>query len=193
MEEKKVSKCPSCGSKLDENVKFCPYCGSSVSTQTSPANKSQNMQQINGQTQNGQPFVYFNVPEQNLNTGANTVAMQNTKKKTGVFVAGIVCFFIGLIFLLAYGMLYAQMISAINSNNGWEVLGFILYLITFGWISIIPAAALHIASLCCSISSVKSSSKTYRVFSIIIMVLSIISLVALLVSIVLAQLGVFNS
>ena len=193
MEKEKEKKCPSCGSKIDSGVKFCPYCGAEVKEEAqSNTQPKQSMQQTNGQTQDGQPFVYFNVPPENVNIGANTLASKD-KKHTGAFVASIVCFSIGLLFLLFYGLLYGQMIASISSGDGWAFFAFFLYLVTFGWISIIPALALNIASLSCAIVCLKSTSKTYKVFGIIIMALSIIALVALLVSIILPQLGIFNS
>ena len=189
MEKTKQKKCPSCGASVDENVKFCQHCGTKL-VEDAPQNKEP-VQQVNAQTQNGQPFVYFNVPPQNQNTGANTVAAQS-KKKTGAFVASLVCFFIGLLFVGFYAMFFGQMIAAINSGDGWAFLAFFFYLVTIGWISIIPAVALNIASLACSIACLKSSSKTQKVFGIIILIFSIIILVGILASIVLAQLGVYH-
>ena len=190
MENEKKLKCPSCGSEIEANVKFCPYCGTTIGEKNdAPAQPA--LQQANGQTQDGQPFVYFNVPPQNT-VKANTIAATKNSKHTGAFVASLICFFIGLLFVGMYAILYGNMFASSDESVALFFL-FLLYLITFGWISIIPAVALHIASLCCAIVCLKSTSKTYKVFGIIIMTLSIISLVAVLASIVLPQMGLWTT
>lgn len=106
----------------------------------------------------------------------------NKSIKKGPFIASLICFVLGIMFTIVYALHYTDILTSATSNiNTFGLV--ILYLILFGWIYLVPAVGLIIASICTTSISIKSQSKKIKSTSCVFLILSIIILISLIVSI----------
>ncbi len=106
----------------------------------------------------------------------------NKSIKKGPFIASLICFVLGTIFTIVYVFHYTDILTSATSNiNTFGLV--ILYLILFGWIYLVPAIGLIIASICTSSISIKSQSKKIKSTAYVFLILSIIILISLIISI----------
>ncbi len=91
-------------------------------------------------------------------------------KRTGFMVTAIVMFAVGICFF-AVTAFYVFSIFLANDKTG-AAIGFILYVVTLGWVTYIPTVVLSIIGVCMGAAGVKSTKKANKVTSIIFLVLN---------------------
>ena len=165
-----MKKCPMCGVDIDENVAFCPYCGAKNQTAET-------------KTETVEPQV--------ISANNSTTPEVKNKKHTGAFVGAIICFVIALAFFALYAIQCLDILMG-SESEGLNFLVFLLYMLTIGWITLIPTVILIVITGVCSGICFKSTSKAIKVISIIIFVIDMIMAFSILISFAFPSMGVFT-
>lgn len=106
-------------------------------------------------------------------------------KRKGLMISSIILFSLSLIFFIGTVIFIFQ--NMLTGDKNTDILGFVLFLITTGWISYLPALILAIAGVCTSRFGLKSTSKTIKNTCLVFLILSALLLTALIL------LGIFIS
>ena len=99
-----------------------------------------------------------------------------TDKRKGLMISSIITFCLWLGFFI-FAFVYLLNIF-LSKDKNTQALEFVLFLVTIGWVSYIPALGLSIASICTSRFGLKSTDKKIKTTCLILLILSIILLVA---------------
>ena len=141
--------------------------------------KKQNNQNLNNTNdeniQNHSQSISSNLTLNNSTTNNN----QKPKElKTGLLIGGMVTFFLSLCFLAVTVYFIFQTYS--TNNDAEKAITFILFILTFCWMSYIPGVICSIFSLCLNAFVIKSDSKTQKILGIILTLISVILIIAYL-------------
>ncbi len=141
--------------------------------------KKQNNQNLNNTNdeniQNHSQSISSNLTLNNSTTNNN----QKPKElKTGLLIGGMVTFFLSLCFLAVTVYFIFQTYS--TNNDAEKAITFILFILTFGWMSYIPGVICSIFSLCLNAFVIKSDSKIQKILGIILTLISVILIIAYL-------------
>ncbi len=101
-------------------------------------------------------------------------------KRKALMIVTIVLFFIS--FAFSAFTIYYLLDIFFTKDNAASAIGFILYLLTFGWITYLPALGTSIAGVCTGAIASRSSSKKIKTTSIIFLILNIIILIAIVIA-----------
>ncbi len=103
------------------------------------------------------------------------------KNPKGAMIAAIICGSLAIVFAILSFVVISPFIKifASTSNEGELFLGilmFFLYMVTLGLVSWLPALALSIAALCCSVKCWSATKKGTKAVGIIFFILSLLVL-----------------
>lgn len=100
-------------------------------------------------------------------------------ERKGLMIASIILFFIALAFFA--GTVFYIFDSMLTGDKNTNLLGFLLFIVTTGWITFLPALLLSIAAICTSRFGLKSTSKTIKRTCLIFLILSSVLLFSLVI------------
>lgn len=99
-------------------------------------------------------------------------------QRKGLMIASIILFTIALAFFA--GTVFYIFDSMLTGDKNTNALGFVLFLVTTGWITYLPSLLLSIACICTSRFGLKSTSKPIRITCLVFLILSSVLLFALI-------------
>lgn len=141
--------------------------------------KKQNNQNLNNTNdENIQNHSQSISPNLTLNNSTTNNNQKPKELKTGLLIGGMVTFFLSLCFLAVTVYFIFQTYS--TNNDAEKAITFILFILTFGWMSYIPGVICSIFSLCLNAFVIKSDSKTQKILGIILTLISAILIIAYL-------------
>lgn len=98
--------------------------------------------------------------------------------KTGLMIGGLIVFFLSMCFMAF--TLYFLFQTYSSDDDVQKAVTFIVFILSFGWMSYIPGVICSIISLCLHPFVIKSTSKGQKAVGIIFTILSVLFILAYL-------------